>query len=100
MTETHTHNTLMLEDKVPNLTMDIYDPQEDAIVRHSIQDFAGKWLILFFYPADFTFVCPTELKDIGQAYTHIQEANADILVISTDTTFSHKRRVETEQLLA
>lgn len=99
MTELHTQNTLMLEDKVPNLVMDIYDPQEDAIVSHKIEDFKGKRLILFFYPADFTFVCPTELKDMGNAYATIQEANADMLVVSTDTTFSHKRRVETESLL-
>lgn len=100
MTETQTQNVLMLEDQVPNLTMDIYDPQEDAIVSHKIEDYKGKRLILFFYPADFTFVCPTELKDMGQAYPAIQEANADMLVVSTDTTFSHKRRVETEKLLA
>jgi alkyl hydroperoxide reductase subunit AhpC len=97
MTET---TTLMLEDHVPNFTMDIYDPQEDAIISKTIQDYQGKRLILFFYPADFTFVCPTELKDMGKAYPSIQAANAEMLVVSTDTTFSHKRRVETESLLA
>ena len=54
----------MLEDQVPNLTMDIYDPQEDAIISENIKKYEGKRLILFFYPADFTFVCPTELKDM------------------------------------
>lgn len=99
MTELHAQNTLMLEDTVPNITMDIYDPSEDAIITHKIQDFKGKRLILFFYPADFTFVCPTELKDMGKAYPTIQQANAEMLVVSTDTTFSHKRWVETESLL-
>lgn len=54
---------------------------------------------MFFYPADFTFVCPTELKDLNQAYPSIKEANAELLVVSVDTVFSHKRWVETEGLL-
>lgn len=79
--------------------MDIYDPTTDAIVKKSIEDFAGKWLVVFFYPADFTFVCPTELKDLNKIYKDIQASNAEILVVSTDTVFSHKRWIETEKLL-
>lgn len=99
MTEQEFYVPLGLEDKMPDLTLDIYDPNEDAIVEHKISDYEGKRLILFFYPADFTFVCPTELKDLHKSYDAIKEANAEILVASVDTTFSHKRRVETERLL-
>ena len=91
--------TLKLEDKIDVLSFDIYDPESDSILKKSIWDFAAKRLVLFFYPADFTFVCPTELKDLNKSYEDIKSANAEILVISTDTVFSHKRRIETEKLL-
>lgn len=91
--------TLKLEDKIEVLSFDIYDPESDTIIKKSLWDFASKRLVLFFYPADFTFVCPTELKDLNKNYENIKDANTDILVISTDTVFSHKRWIETEKLL-
>lgn len=90
---------ISLEHKMENIWYEIYDPNTDAIVKKTMKDFEGKWLVLCFYPADFTFVCPTELKDLNKAYDDIQKANAEILVVSTDTVFSHKRRIETEKLL-
>jgi peroxiredoxin (alkyl hydroperoxide reductase subunit C) len=90
---------LNLEDRIQPLFVDVYEPKTDSVVSKSIEDFAGKWLVLFFYPADFTFVCPTELKDLNKAYEDIKDANAEVLVVSTDTVFSHKRWVETEKLL-
>ncbi len=56
----------------------------------NIRDLRGKWIVLFFYPADFTFVCPTELGDLADKYPQFQELNAEILSVSTDTTFVHK----------
>ncbi len=50
----------------------------------------GSWFILFFYPADFTFVCPTELEEIADLYPEFQKLNCEILSVSTDTTFVHK----------
>jgi len=88
-----------LEDQVPNLDLDVYDPQSDSIIQKSMADYAGKNLIVFFYPADFTFVCPTELKDLNSIYQDIKDNNAELIVVSTDTVFSHKRWVETEGLL-
>ncbi len=90
---------LSLEDEIPELEMDIYDPETDEVGSKKLADYKGKWLVLFFYPADFTFVCPTELKDLNKSYQAIKDANAELLVISVDTVFSHKRRVETESLL-
>ncbi len=90
---------LGLEDKVPDMQMEVYDPSKDDVLTEKISDYAGKWLVVVFYPADFTFVCPTELKDLNQAYTQIKENNGELLVVSVDTVFSHKRRVETEALL-
>lgn len=54
------------------------------------QDLLGHWSILFFYPADFTFVCPTELVDMAEAYDKFRQAGAEIYAVSTDTQFSHK----------
>ncbi len=90
---------LKLEDKIEVLSFDIYEPSTDSIIKKNLNDFAGKRLVLFFYPADFTFVCPTELKDLNKSYQDIKDTNAEILVVSTDTVFSHKRWIETEKLL-
>jgi len=71
------------------------DFEGDAFVDREIKkinlnDFKGKWLILFFYPADFTFVCPTELGELADKYEKFKELNAEIISISTDTAFVHK----------
>ncbi|HJV33968.1 peroxiredoxin [Geomonas sp.] len=57
--------------------------------RISIDDYRGKWIVLFFYPMDFTFVCPTEIKGFNQKITEFQKLNAVVLGASTDTKFSH-----------
>jgi peroxiredoxin (alkyl hydroperoxide reductase subunit C) len=54
------------------------------------QDIAGKWAVFFFYPADFTFVCPTELEDLGKQYRTLQGLGVEVFGVSTDTHFSHK----------
>ena len=53
-------------------------------------DFKGKWSVVFFYPADFTFVCPTELEDLGEHYEMLQKLGVEVYGVSTDTHFSHK----------
>lgn len=53
-------------------------------------DLKGKWSIVFFYPADFTFVCPTELGDIADHYAQLQEMGVEVYSVSTDTHFTHK----------
>lgn len=53
-------------------------------------DLKGKWSIFFFYPADFTFVCPTELEDLADNYAEFQKLGVEIYSVSTDTHFSHK----------
>jgi peroxiredoxin (alkyl hydroperoxide reductase subunit C) len=53
-------------------------------------DLKGKWAVFFFYPADFTFVCPTELEDLGNQYTELQGMGVEVYGVSTDTHFSHK----------
>ena len=50
----------------------------------------GKWSVVFFYPADFTFVCPTELGDLADNYAEFQKMGVEIYAVSTDTHFTHK----------
>ena len=54
------------------------------------QSLKGKWSIVFFYPADFTFVCPTELGDLADRYAEFQKMGVEIYSVSTDTHFTHK----------
>ncbi|GAA4650860.1 alkyl hydroperoxide reductase subunit C [Kistimonas scapharcae] len=54
------------------------------------QDLMGKWSIVFFYPADFTFVCPTELGDMADHYEQLQAMGVEVYSVSTDTHFTHK----------
>ena len=56
----------------------------------SKKDIMGKWSIFFFYPADFTFVCPTELEDLANKYDEFKKAGCEIYSVSTDTHFVHK----------
>ena len=53
-------------------------------------DLKGKWSIVFFYPADFTFVCPTELGDLADVYPELQKLGVECYSVSTDTHFTHK----------
>ncbi len=56
----------------------------------SRNDLNGKWSIFFFYPADFTFVCPTELGDMADKYAEFQKMGVEVYAVSTDTHFTHK----------
>ena len=53
-------------------------------------DLKGKWSVVFFYPADFTFVCPTELGDLADHYATLQTLGVEVYAVSTDTHFTHK----------
>lgn len=56
----------------------------------SDNDLRGKWSVFFFYPADFTFVCPTELGDLADKYDQLQKMGVEVYSVSTDTHFTHK----------
>merc|ERR1711879_121051 len=62
----------------------------DEFKAVSKADVLGKWSVFFFYPADFTFVCPTELEDLANLYDDFQKLGVEIYSVSTDTHFSHK----------
>lgn len=62
-------------------------------------DVKGKWAIFFFYPADFTFVCPTELGDLADYYEELQSRGVEVYSVSTDTHFTHKAWHETSDTI-
>lgn len=80
---------------VGDFSFDIYHKGEDS--KSSLSNFKGKWLVLFFYPADFTFVCPTELEDMANHYAKFKEAGAEVISISTDTVYVHKAWHDTSE---
>jgi len=62
-------------------------------------DLKGKWSVVFFYPADFTFVCPTELGDLADNYAEFQRMGVEIYAVSTDTHFTHKAWHDTSETI-
>lgn len=65
----------------------------------SLSDYAGKWLVLFFYPRDFTFICPTEIEEFGKHYEDFLKLNCEVISASTDSEHSHKAWFETDERL-
>ena len=64
--------------------------KDGKFVDISDETVKGKWAVFFFYPADFTFVCPTELEDLADIYPTLQNMGVEVFAVSTDTHFCHK----------
>ena len=80
---------LTVGDTVPaELDFDIF--QNDDFAELSFQALRGKWVVVVFYPADFTFVCPTELAELARLYPEFTKLGAEVVSVSTDTKFTHK----------
>ncbi|NIA03713.1 MAG: redoxin domain-containing protein [Nitrospirae bacterium] len=96
--EKNMSSTLVMQ-KSPEFSMEAYNAKTGHYTTVSSEDYKGKWHVVCFYPADFTFVCPTEIAAMNAKYDEFQAMGVDILAVSTDSKFSHKRFVETEPLL-
>jgi peroxiredoxin (alkyl hydroperoxide reductase subunit C) len=81
--------------------METFDPAEGFFGEVDLGQLRrdGKWAILFFYPADFTFVCPTELADLAEKHQALKDLGAEVISVSTDTKFSHMAWRREEKLL-
>ncbi len=73
--------------------------KDGKFIEVSESDLKGKWSVVFFYPADFTFVCPTELEDLAEHYDEFQKLGVEIYSVSTDTHFSHKAWHDTSEAI-
>lgn len=78
----------MINKEVSNFTVQAYHNNEFKTV--SKDDILGKWSVFFFYPADFTFICPTELEDLANKYEEFKGLDCEIFSVSTDSHFVHK----------
>ena len=85
--------------KMPEFKVEAYNAATGHYTEISNKDYEGKWTVVCFYPADFTFVCPTEIAAMNAKKDEFDKLGVEILAVSTDTKFSHKRFVETEPLL-
>ena len=74
--------------KVPDISFEVF--HEEKTKKVSLADWRGARLVLLFYPADFTFICPTELEEAAEYYGEFTKLGAQIVSISTDTVFVHK----------
>lgn len=81
--------------QAPDFEARAYFPDEKKIKTIKLSDYRGKWVILTFHPADFTFVCATDLEAFAYFYDKFKKEKAEILAISVDSVFSHKVWVET-----
>ena len=74
--------------QIPDLELDAFHKEE--LKKIKLLGCRGKWLVLLFYPADFTFVCPTELAEAADYYPEFQKLGTEIMSVSTDTAYVHK----------
>lgn len=75
-------------EKVEDFELEVFHKEE--IRKARLADYRGKWVVLAFYPADFTFVCPTELEELAECYGEFGKMDAEVISVSTDTAFVHK----------
>jgi len=107
MSNEHVHEDMIPDfakvgQPVPEFTMEAFDPTEGGFGEVDLGELRrqGKWAILFFYPADFTFVCPTELADLAAKHEELTKLGAEVISVSTDTKFTHLAWKNDERLLA
>ena len=86
--KTEEQTMVKINDPAPEFTAQAFVDGEVKPI--TLKEFRGKWVALVFYPADFTFICPTELGDLADHYDQLKKLNAEVLSISTDTVFVHK----------
>ena len=81
---------LQINTKISSFRSTAFQPGSDDFITVDSENLKGKWNVFFFYPADFTYVCPTELEDLADNYSDFQKMGVDIYGISTDSHFCHK----------
>jgi len=79
---------LKINDKIPDLVANAYF--NNTTTEINFGDYRGKWMVFIFYPADFTFVCPTELEEMASLYQNFTALGAEVFSVSRDTVYDHK----------
>jgi peroxiredoxin (alkyl hydroperoxide reductase subunit C) len=86
-----------INQRIPSFKVQAFHEETFKTVTH--EDLLGKWSVLFFYPADFTFVCPTELGDLAERYAELKAMGVEVYSVSTDTHFTHKAWHDTSETI-
>lgn len=79
---------LKINQKIENFETDAF--YKGKLKKIKLSNYRGEWLVLFFYPADFTFVCPTELSELADLYEEFKKEGMEIISVSCDTAYAHK----------
>ena len=79
---------IRINEEVPDFSAKAF--HENNVKEIKLSNYKGKWVVMFFYPADFTFVCPTELEELAGKYEELKRMNVEVFSVSTDTEFVHK----------
>jgi len=79
---------LRINEKIPSLELESY--HNDEIKKVKLAELKSKWSVFVFYPADFTFICPTELEELADLYEEFKKEGSEVYTVSTDTVFVHK----------
>lgn len=85
--------SIRVTDTIPTLKAEALFPS-GKFESLDLTRYRGKWLVVFFYPLDFTFVCPTEIRGFNDRYEEFKRLGAEVVSVSTDSVFSHKAWVE------
>lgn len=86
---------LQVGQKAPDFDMPSTKNLSTLAENVKLSDYKGKWLVLFFYPLDFTFVCPTEVTGFSDRLSEFHDLGAEVIAVSTDSVYSHRAWVET-----
>ena len=89
----------IINSQLPEFKVNAYR-KDKGFFEVSHEDLKGKWSILFFYPGDFTFVCPTELADLQDHYAELQQLGVEVFSVSTDSHFVHKAWADATDTIA
>jgi len=92
--------TVTIRDHVPDLELEAYVASIPETKRFHLTDFRGSWVVLFFYPRDFTFICPTELQTLAELEDEFAEEDAVLVAVSTDSYWSHRAWFESDPMLS
>lgn len=79
---------MKINQQIPDMEVSAF--QNEEIKKFKFSDFKGKWMVFIFYPADFTFICPTELEEAAAHYDEFKKLGAEVFGVSTDTVYVHK----------
>ena len=96
MIEKELGKMLNIGEKAPSFKLDTVSSLSSLPIPTTLEDYKGKWLLLFFYPFDFSIVCPTEMKSLSSRVEAFREINTEVLAVSTDSIYTHRAWLKNE----